>query len=290
MSRRLRAPLLAALVLGVFAASAEANLQLSVVTPDPVRDLPVQFTASGTTPPDHPSLIEIFGRPASYGPCAARESDDPGSGPGFPEFDGPTEIDPETQSPDVPTRDPNTPFSFAWSSSIDATMATGPYLLCGWVENGDTSQLASVPFNVRAPNFTLAAVAPHGARVGRRNTFVVRGTAEAPAKIDAELLPPYAYSCNGDDSRCVRRTVRGCTAQPEQDPVPNPNEQYWYPVLSRTVKAGASFSFRSRLLARQAGRWHFCAWLQDGGTGQNLGPIIGRTATFTVAPRRRHHH
>lgn len=287
---------LALVVLLVAAATAGADGSLQLTVPSvAVRDVPTHFSASGV-PPSSPSpgsdsyFLMVGARLASLGPCAAEESDDPIS-EGYAGFDGPTTIDPETQSPEPPSLAPGVPFSIPWDSTLDSPEQLGAYLACGWIEgtSGAVAR-ASVPFQVRAPVMTLSAITPRRARVGRRDTFVVRGSSESPALVDAELLPPYAYSCDATDSHCVRRAIRGCTAKPGVDPVPNPSDQDYYDVLSHKVGVGAHFDYRLRLLARQPGRWRLCAWVQEHGI-EGDGVLVGpKSSMVTVQPRGRRRH
>ncbi len=273
------------------AATAWASLQVTV-PPDAVRNVPLNFSASGTAPPAGPDdgtltsdTLEVLGRPASLGPCAAEESDDPVSR-GYAGFTGPTVTDPETQSPEPPTVPDGSPFSFAWTETLDASDPAGAYYMCGWLESASGAvDRVQVPFTVRVPRLTVKPVAARNARVGRRSVFTVRGTAEAPAQLDAELLAPFGYSCNASESRCARHRIRRCTAHPYDDPIPNPSNEYFYEVISRKLSAG-NFNFKRRMLAQQAGHWLFCAWIEergDSGDGLLVGP---KSAKFTVRPRR----
>jgi hypothetical protein len=268
-------------------ALADGSLQLSV-SPDPVRNLPVHFSMSGTTGsnvvqgyPGNYSLLALA-RPASLGPCAAEEFQDPGSQTPKGDFLG---------APSPTNLSPNSPFYYSWTDHVDYTAPVGSYLFCAWMQDNQaypqTVGTAQLAFSLRAPHFTLAVTTPARAMVGRRGVFGVRGQAEAPGWVDAELLPPYVVACNNSGASCHKQYIQKCTARPFQDPAANPGSTGYYALFSRRVSAARTFTFTRKLLALQPGAWRLCAWLQDGGDGSSSnggeGPIaLAQSRTFNV--------
>jgi hypothetical protein len=278
---------IAAVLLGALAltGSAQASIQLAVPR-DVVRDLPMHFTASGVTPPADPSngvfntfMLDVLGRPASLGPCTSDEREDPAAADDE-YFSGPT-VNTAT-GPEPPELAASAPFSVSWTETLDPREPVGSYYMCGWLETvSGAANRVQVPITVRAPHFTLRLTAPRHPRVGRRDLFIVRGTAEAPAHIDAELVASVGYSCA---NRCVRHVIRRCPADPGAEPFPDADPGYYPTILSRNVPAGSHFTFRRRLLATRAGRWHFCAWVREKGANSD-GLPVGHGVNFTVRRR-----
>jgi hypothetical protein len=247
------------------------------VSKDPVRGLPVQFTANGTAPgPDvygnTSYQLWTHSRPAAWGPCGTDVITDPNRSDRTQDVSG---------SYEQVSANGTFTLSWAWTSTEGELADTGAYLACAWLDDstaGETVATAQQAFSLRRPHFALKLIGPARARLGKRGRFTARGSAEAPGHLVAEVLPPYVLTaCKASHSYCHRLYVRTCAANPDA-------ESNWladhnaapYPVIATKLKAARAFNFTRNLLAKQRGIFQFCGWIEEGAHGDGPVEALGR--------------
>jgi hypothetical protein len=167
--------LVAVLICGIAPASAEAATMQLTVGADPVESVTTQLGATGSGASSSDSLY-LNVKPAGGTACGANHSADDGSTVIYSYSIG---------------SNPNYNQSRNWTFQ-----AAGSYLLCGWLENGNTvNARASMPFTVRAPHITLSVSAPASATTGQ--TFQVSTTAqtETDRTVSTYAIPDTGNGC-----------------------------------------------------------------------------------------------